>query len=286
VAPVLETLGILIGFVMIVLLLSVYVTAAAQFTQSALRLRGRNLQRGLAQFFEETKNLDRSGAMVVARDECAGSPIVPRDASKKSAKPSRLFGPQRSWLEREELAALLAKHAADLVPRADEIFTRFERTTSRRFSWLMKLVSFAWALLIAFAFQASTPDLFARLSAASGDSESSVAAARDILAGIGEENGKPAPDDAAALATARASMADARSRLDRFDVRFWPNEWAFYYSRNDGVRYGKFLGVLMTAVLLTFGAPFWFQMLQNLVGLRDLLSPPRKKKAEASDDSD
>lgn len=37
------------------------------------------------------------------------------------------------------------------------------------------------------------------------------------------------------------------------------------------------LGVLLTAALLSLGAPFWFQMLKNLSGLRDLLAPGDKK---------
>ena len=40
------------------------------------------------------------------------------------------------------------------------------------------------------------------------------------------------------------------------------------------------LGVLLTAALLTLGAPFWFEMLRNFSGLRDLLG---KKKPDDAD---
>ena len=35
--------------------------------------------------------------------------------------------------------------------------------------------------------------------------------------------------------------------------------------------------VLITALLLTFGAPFWFERLQDVAKLRDALSPPKPK---------
>jgi len=38
------------------------------------------------------------------------------------------------------------------------------------------------------------------------------------------------------------------------------------------------LGILMSAVLIGLGAPFWFNILRNLVNLRDALSPPKSKK--------
>ena len=47
----LETLGILIGFVTVVLLLSVVSTSLVQMTSSVLRLRGRNMFRGLEMLF-------------------------------------------------------------------------------------------------------------------------------------------------------------------------------------------------------------------------------------------
>ena len=38
--------------------------------------------------------------------------------------------------------------------------------------------------------------------------------------------------------------------------------------------------MIITATLLTFGAPFWFNTLSNLVGLRDVLAPKKGKKDE------
>ena len=43
------------------------------------------------------------------------------------------------------------------------------------------------------------------------------------------------------------------------------------------------LGWLLTAMAVSLGAPFWFQMLQKLSGLRDALSPEEKPNGKGGD---
>jgi hypothetical protein len=38
------------------------------------------------------------------------------------------------------------------------------------------------------------------------------------------------------------------------------------------VQWGNVIGVLVTAILLSFGAPFWFERLKNVVKFKDALS--------------
>lgn len=66
------------------------------------------------------------------------------------------------------------------------------------------------------------------------------------------------------------------ANLGKLDIRPWGKGLEFYWVGGNGwagIRLGNILGVLMTAVLLTLGAPFWFKALKNFSGLRDLLSP-------------
>jgi hypothetical protein len=41
------------------------------------------------------------------------------------------------------------------------------------------------------------------------------------------------------------------------------------------VRWNNWIGVFMTMILLSFGAPFWFNALSNLMNLRDALKPQK-----------
>jgi hypothetical protein len=72
----------------------------------------------------------------------------------------------------------------------------------------------------------------------------------------------------AAITTATASV----DSLGAIDITPWGQGGAFYWS------VANILGVLFTAILLSFGAPFWFEQLKNVASLRDALS---KKPAEA-----
>jgi len=76
------------------------------------------------------------------------------------------------------------------------------------------------------------------------------------------------------------SLADSQAitqKLAGLNIQFWADGWEYY---TDG---SHWVGVAMTAVLLTLGAPFWFKMLNNLIQLRDALKPQEQVKGEATD---
>ena len=82
--------------------------------------------------------------------------------------------------------------------------------------------------------------------------------------------------DAAAEKQMRALSAqfgESLSTLAGFDIRFWRDNKFFF----DGskVHFDAIIGALLTAILLSFGAPFWFQMLREAASLRDRLMPTR-----------
>jgi hypothetical protein len=72
------------------------------------------------------------------------------------------------------------------------------------------------------------------------------------------------------------STDDAVNKLATFGITWWQHGSAYYYDKNGGLNYSIVIGVLITAILLTFGAPFWFEQLRTLAALRD----PRAAAAE------
>jgi len=70
----------------------------------------------------------------------------------------------------------------------------------------------------------------------------------------------------------RAAMKSI-SELDALDIRFMADR-TLYRNRH------YFVGFLITAVLLSFGAPFWFNVLKELVGLKDALRKKNEKEEE------
>lgn len=60
--------------------------------------------------------------------------------------------------------------------------------------------------------------------------------------------------------------------LALFDIAAFSHGAGFYWDIQN------LLGILMTTVLISLGAPFWFSILRRLVALRDVLAPEQDKK--------
>jgi hypothetical protein len=210
----------------------------------------------------------------------------------------------------------------------------------KRFQVVIRGWTFGWALIVAFAFQVSTPDLLNRLQANAelralilADADSAVEFADAALgplnysavsgealeqlkekfptnaellekaSGAGSDRGfileelDLVLEEGVAAETitrrraeeildaykdlldrearkqriqAKAIAGDATSRLDRYGIGLWREDWDFYYS--DRVNWSAVAGVMITAILLSLGAPFWFEQLQEALSLRDVLA--------------
>ncbi|PKK83238.1 MAG: hypothetical protein CVT49_09535 [candidate division Zixibacteria bacterium HGW-Zixibacteria-1] len=76
----------------------------------------------------------------------------------------------------------------------------------------------------------------------------------------------------------RAQIAEGMERFERysgdlalFNIQLFAKGWDYYKNLS------HILGVLITAIFLTFGAPFWFERLRELIKLKDALKPEVKK---------
>lgn len=326
----LDALGILIGFVSVILILSLVTTSLVQASSSLLRLRGRNLSRGLAILLDAAKpaggtpeetsmNSSELTQKVLTAPELMnlGRNLVP------SIIPAWLRSTSQTWIDSDQLKAILENTKdlpAGLADKAVELFPQLEKATTRRFAFFMRVNSLIWALAVAILFQISTPDLLRSLSAdeelraalvdsvedmveypdvagqaferlkadnaALADTEWAPSAATDsraeILASLRAEIG--GIEGSEALVGQYADTLDdlyleqlksSVAQLGELDIRPWSKGLEFYWT-SEGLRVENVLGVLITAALLTLGAPFWFKALKNLSGLRDLLSPLRR----------
>ena len=76
-----------------------------------------------------------------------------------------------------------------------------------------------------------------------------------------------------------AVITNARAHNDRFgliDITPMRYGTSFYTETPQAV--GNIIGVLLTAILLTLGAPFWYNALQTAVRWRDQFAPPRMSR--------
>ena len=110
------------------------------------------------------------------------------------------------------------------------------------------------------------------------DRSSIVAGLETILADTGERKAEIIDRYNELLYVMMTEQIDAAAKkagetvgtLAKIDINGWPQKWNYYYDGSVQVR--NIVGVLLTAVLLSMGAPFWFERLKEAVKLRDILS--------------
>jgi hypothetical protein len=91
-----------------------------------------------------------------------------------------------------------------------------------------------------------------------------------------QEDAAAADDAADQPLEAAAEAADAIGELQGVGL---PLRWSEETTPDDGGGWAlKVLGLLITAFALTFGAPFWFDVLKRFVGVRSSGPPPEEEK--------
>jgi hypothetical protein len=128
-------------------------------------------------------------------------------------------------------------------------------------------------------------DLFAQVSGSTDSREGMLEELRAVLAGVAERDVMVARYariiDELSTRDADSAIKAATGAIDSLDIAgigFWREGTAFYYS-DTGFNVQNIFGVLMTAILLSFGAPFWFEQLKNVANLRNVLSKERPAEA-------
>jgi hypothetical protein len=348
-----DILGIFIGFVCVILLLSIVVTSMVQTIQASIRLRARNLQKGIQTIIETLYgNEDHDPKVLALRALHAKSVcFFGRIDNRPEISLKRFLGPPISYIDPKDLPKALKMAGledAEINEKAKQITESFNKMWNQlenRFMVRIRFVTIVCAIIVAGYFQVSTPDLLKKLSVnkpfrdeiervargiekplalptygalsekalatlegefpeveekiegASGvgvDKADLIEELETLLTGMGERkdkiierynellDGMYIEQRDAAITAAK----DAEGTLATIDITGWPEHWTFYY-KNGAVKWGNTIGVLITAVLLTFGAPFWFERLKEALRLKDVLSkgikPEDSKESKKSD---
>jgi len=296
-----QILGIILAFVTIVVLLSLVVTTVSQVIQYLFRVRSRNLEQGLAvllQRFEVAPAQCREKARAVLTSRRL-SPLpdnwwVFRFLNRVSFLRSRLerrewfrllaqYGPSGvTRIQKDEFLAAMAATAAlskDALDEAGVLFDRFEDQLRQRFTVKMRQISVGVAVVVAFVFQFSSPAILQEIMVDPGLQTRAVEMGRELagqvsqnIGGNGDQSAVVPADLVAQIRRELAELRGLRSRLGELNILPWRSGWAFYVD-NGGVAWGHLLGVMISALLLSLGAPFWYEVLRDLIKLSD---PPNR----------
>lgn len=170
----------------------------------------------------------------------------------------------------------------------------FDQTIDRvadRFTNSTRIVTFVASLVVALVLQLDTAALVGRLNAdpvlRQNLVEQAVQAQKTLLVPAGapatqaspQTPAQPGAPDAAAQTTPQEDqdqqIRDRLQFLSSVDVIEMPgslHEWVARWESPSGHWPMKLLGIIFTALLLSLGAPFWYNALKNLIRLRSLIA--------------
>lgn len=292
------TIDIAIGLVFVYLLLSLVVSAAQEVIETIIKLRGAHLAKGVEKLLGEAraKEFFASAAIkALSPDQWFGS-----GTRKPSYIPSRTFAavvldlvaPASATATRDlpaVRAAITAIPDADLktsltalldgAQTVDQVRERlqgwFDDQMDRVSGWYKRkaqVITLALGLVISIGMNADTVAIVRTLSNDSALRASLVAQAQEVarqpLASRTEDIKKEAEGRAAELASKIRSVEGLGLPVG---FGWWNNEPATVRPREAAP------GWLLTALAISLGAPFWFDMLGKVVSVRAASKPEEKK---------
>lgn len=280
------TIETILAFAGIMLGLSLAITVLNQLVSNLLGLRGSALKWGLVTLIENlhAKAMTASNVSTTHIDGIVDGiltdPLV-TDATTPFGNLTRLWH-RATALTYEEFQRTLQFTTQPVNPNAaapqrgsleeartwlvqnqlvtKEWFDSAMARVSQRFAMRMRTCTILFAFALSFVLQINTLDLLHQL-------QSNPAAVAKINAQLEEQ----IPKTTLTPADSEKVLSDLRKTFDSAGIVVYgksPEGWADY------------CGMLLTSILLSLGAPFWFNQLKNVATLRSVVA--QKAAAEAS----
>ena len=162
--------------------------------------------------------------------------------------------------------AILQEAKSDFVAQVNNWFDQTMDRATQRFTFSTRMVTFVGAIIVAVALQVDTVSLVNRLS---NDEE----LRQVLLKTAQEQQGQPRTNEPVETAKARAQMewlgANGLVTVPK-DFDDWEKRWET----------ANVPGILITVVLLSLGAPFWYSALGRLLKLRSVLAEKDDQQRE------
>jgi hypothetical protein len=259
-------LEIAMGLIFIYLLLSIVCSAVQEWLGSLLDRRPKSLERGVRALFNDAKGMDLAARFY-------GHPII-RSLLPDAKKPSYISAETFSTVVLDLLSAtpkldgaigVLVKQAAGDAQKLRQSLEQWFGTAMDRVSGLYKrwtqLALMAIALAVAVGGDVDSLSIARRLSRDPALRDQVVKAAQDYVASHPSESLKNAPD-------ASKAFNAADKELEQVGFPLGWSSWDDFRGSFHEHFFAKLAGLILTAIAVSLGAPFWFDLLSKLVNLR------------------
>jgi hypothetical protein len=257
-----DILGILIGFAAIMLLFSLLTSAIVHGAQAALNLRLKNMKDIITAFFNHADHLDESVQKILQEKIENRTPnqvyatVLPVNLLGNRLKLTRI-GKQELIDMVQEVQELGSDAKDKLKAKINKDFPALEEVMIQRFKQWMHQISIGVAFVICFAFQLNCFDLLSKLN------NDSLYRAQLVQLSTRLENQSETSD---------TDVAPIHNNLSALNFNISPDKWQGYYAQANVSSVFNWIGIIFSTILISLGAPFWFNRLKDMASLRDKLA--------------
>ncbi|HTA92222.1 MAG TPA: hypothetical protein VK745_21735 [Polyangiaceae bacterium] len=274
----LNNLDVVISFATIMLGVSMLVMVGTQTISAVLNLRGTQLRAGLREMFIQGSNFTPEESAKVA-DEVLLHPLLSDGVVGKRLAPAI----QKSELTRV-LKLLKAKGAFDKIEKIEEKLSATEAfvedwfsaamdRVAHRFAGMMRGATIVLSFGLAFALHLDTLDLLSQLSSSAALRESLLVSAKAIQERATTTLSTPPTPGTDANSSTFATFTGLIGQAKGIQTELGSAQFQLIPSPYPGLNFDKHIwGIIASAVLLSLGAPFWFNLLSSASSLRPVLA--------------
>jgi hypothetical protein len=264
---VLNNLDVMLSFAAVMLGVSMLIMVLTQIVSTVLNLRGIHLRQGLEQLFREAGLDDKAADL--ARSALK-HPLVADGLFTNRLAPAvrkvELFG-VIALLQKGAEYKPIAEKIEGTKKTVDEWFDATMDRTSHKFAASMRVVTVVFSFLMALGIHLDSLDVLSQLST-NGDLRASLLASSNVLQHQAETifAGSVVAPGGRDVGTLVGEVKEIHAALDKSRFRIIPTPYP-------GLDFtGHLLGIIVSGVLLSLGAPFWFNLLKTASRLRPILA--------------
>ena len=217
--------------------------------------------------------VDKAAALIAVLQRWDQPAIESRGKLADIAKLSKIFQPD----QQKAAVDALSNFGATMERATTQAYDRFQRwfgsAQDRAEQWFQihaRVVTITAAIVVTVLLQLDTVEIYDKLRDQPKLVEALVKSAPSVL----EQGGTVTAEGAAASQETRAkAFTNLTEQMKTAGFDIVPRGWFGRWRTESGIWwFNHFFGLLLTAGLLTLGAPFWFNLLKNLTSLRPALA--------------
>jgi hypothetical protein len=217
----------------------------------------------------------KTRGLIVALHRLDLPAIESRVKLKDIAAVAKMFAPE----QQTALVGALGNFGTTVERATTQAYDRFQRwfgsAQDRAEQWFqihVRMITIVAAILLSVFLQLDTVEIYDKLRHEPKIVEALVKTAPGAL-----EQGRPVQGQVDADAREKA-FADLKAKIDATGFELLPGGWFGRWPAEKFWWFNHLFGLALSAGLLTLGAPFWFNLLKNLMSLRPALATLVEKR--------